>query len=111
MEWAWDFRSADPLSWLTAGSFQSHQVIPTDRHFILNFRPANEAPHDLDRGEKKESELKETAGQQRVVYVIDDDAPIQESLKSLLGSLGSRVQPFAPAQKFFANPLPHLPIR
>ncbi len=72
----------------------------------MNFRPANEAPHDLDRGEKKESELKETAGQQRVVYVIDDDASMQESLKSLLGSVGLRVESFGSAQEFFEKRLP-----
>jgi FixJ family two-component response regulator len=67
----------------------------------LNFPPANQAPHDLDRGEKVDVELKETAGQQRVVYVIDDDASMQESLKSLLGSVGLRVESFGSAQEFF----------
>jgi FixJ family two-component response regulator len=72
----------------------------------LNFRPANQAPHDLDRGEKEEVELKETPGQQRVVYVIDDDASMQESLKSLLGSVGLRVESFGSAQEFFERRLP-----
>jgi FixJ family two-component response regulator len=72
----------------------------------LNFPPANQAPHDLDRGEKGELELKETAGQQRVVYVIDDDASMRESLKSLLGSVGLHVESFGSAQEFFAKRLP-----
>jgi FixJ family two-component response regulator len=72
----------------------------------LNFPPANQAPHDLDRGEKVDVELKETAGQQRVVYVIDDDASMQESLKSLLGSVGLRVESFGSAQEFFERRLP-----
>jgi FixJ family two-component response regulator len=72
----------------------------------LNFPPANQAPHDLDRGEKEEVELKETAGQQRVVYVIDDDASMQESLKSLLGSVGLSVETFGSAPEFFGTRLP-----
>jgi FixJ family two-component response regulator len=72
----------------------------------LNFPPANQAPHDLDRGEKEEVELKETAAQQRVVYVIDDDASMRDSLKSLLGSVGLRVESFGSAQEFFEKRLP-----
>ena len=50
--------------------------------------------------------LREASAQQRVVYVIDDDASMRDSLKSLLGSVGLRVESFGSAQEFFEKRLP-----
>jgi FixJ family two-component response regulator len=50
--------------------------------------------------------VKEAVEAQRVVYVIDDDASMRESLKSLLGSVGLRVETFGSAPEFFARKLP-----
>jgi FixJ family two-component response regulator len=55
---------------------------------------------------KREKDVKETIGTQRVVYVIDDDASTREALKSLLGSVGLRVQTFGSASDFFEVKLP-----
>lgn len=71
----------------------------------MNFPPTGQAPYDLDHEKKQGVELKETAGQ-RVVYVIDDDASMRESLRSLLGSVGLRAESFGSAQEFFAKRLP-----
>jgi FixJ family two-component response regulator len=49
--------------------------------------------------------LKETVEEQRVVYVIDDDPAMRESLKSLLGSVGLRVEVFGSAPEFFGTKL------
>jgi FixJ family two-component response regulator len=49
--------------------------------------------------------VKEAVEAQRVVYVIDDDASMRESLKSLLGSVGLRVETFGSAPEFFARKL------
>ena len=50
--------------------------------------------------------MKETAEAQRVVYVIDDDASMRDSIKSLLGSVGLRVETFGSAPEFFGRKLP-----
>jgi FixJ family two-component response regulator len=50
--------------------------------------------------------LKETAQGQKVVYVIDDDLAMRESLKSLLGSVGLRVELFGSVPEFFGKKLP-----
>ena len=91
-----------------------------DRYFSLNFRPIRQAPHDIDRlgdttpdpvgGEKQEADVKETVGAQRVVYVIDDDASMRESLKSLFASVGLRVEVFGSAPEFFEKKLPDAAI-
>lgn len=54
--------------------------------------------------------MKETTEAQRVVYVIDDDASMRESLKSLLASVGLRVEVFGSAPEFFGNRLPDAAI-
>ena len=44
--------------------------------------------------------MKEAVEAQRVVYVIDDDASMRESLESLLASVGLRVEVFGSAPEF-----------
>src|SRR5499426_1066750 len=44
-----------------------------------------------------------------VVFVVDDDAPLRESLKNLLRSVGLRVEAFASAQEFLHSPRPDVP--
>src|SRR5712692_10918490 len=39
----------------------------------------------------------------RVVFVVDDDASLRESLKNLLRSVGLRVEAFASAQEFLGS--------
>jgi FixJ family two-component response regulator len=55
-------------------------------------------------------ELKETVQEQKVVYVIDDDPSMRDSLKSLLGSVGLRVELFDSAPEFFGRKLPDAAI-
>jgi len=43
---------------------------------------------------------------QSVVYVIDDDVGMREALKSLLGSVGLRVEVFGAASEFLGKKLP-----
>jgi FixJ family two-component response regulator len=54
--------------------------------------------------------VKETVEAQRVVYVIDDDASMRESLKSLFASVGLRVETFGSASEFLAKKLPDAAI-
>jgi FixJ family two-component response regulator len=49
--------------------------------------------------------LKEPVEEQRIVYVIDDDPAMRESLKSLLGSVGLRVEAFGAVPEFFGRKL------
>jgi FixJ family two-component response regulator len=87
-----------------------------DRCFNLIFRPISQVPHDIvrladtgadpHRGEKLEGGVRETVEEQRVVYVIDDDAAMRDSLKSLFGSVGLRVETFGSAQEFLGMKLP-----
>ena len=44
-----------------------------------------------------------------VVFVVDDDAPLRESLKMLLNSVGLHVELFASATQFLAAKLPDVP--
>ena len=44
-----------------------------------------------------------------IVFVVDDDAPLRESLTNLLRSVGLRVAVFASAQEFLRSPRPELP--
>ena len=44
-----------------------------------------------------------------LVFVVDDDAPMRESLKNLLRSVGLRVEAFASAQEFLRSPRPDIP--
>jgi FixJ family two-component response regulator len=48
----------------------------------------------------------ETVDTQSVVYVIDDDAGMRDALKSLLGSVGLRVEAFGAASEFLGKNLP-----
>ena len=44
-----------------------------------------------------------------MVFVVDDDAPIRESLKNLIRSVGLRVELFASAQEFLRSKRPDVP--
>ena len=44
-----------------------------------------------------------------MVFVVDDDAPMRESLKNLIRSVGLRVELFASAQEFLRSNRPDLP--
>jgi FixJ family two-component response regulator len=44
-----------------------------------------------------------------LVFVVDDDAPMRESLKNLMRSVGLRVEAFASAQEFLHSPRPDVP--
>src|ERR1041385_4690561 len=50
--------------------------------------------------------MSETEG---VVFVVDDDAPLRESLKNLIRSVGWRVEAFASAQEFLHSERPEVP--
>jgi FixJ family two-component response regulator len=49
--------------------------------------------------------MSETEG---LVFVVDDDAPLRESLKNLIRSVGLRVEAFASAQEFLRTKRPDL---
>ena len=42
----------------------------------------------------------------RVVFIVDDDASLRESLKDLIRSVGLRVEAFASAQEFLRSKRP-----
>ena len=65
---------------------------------------------DPVRSEMQEADVKDNVEAQRVVYVIDDDASMRESLKSLLASVGLRVEVFGSAPEFFVRKLPDAAI-
>src|SRR5258708_33034005 len=44
-----------------------------------------------------------------MVFVVDDDAPMRESLKNLIRSVGLRVEVFDSAEEFLAGQRPNLP--
>jgi len=44
-----------------------------------------------------------------VVFVVDDDAPVRESLKNLIGSVGLRAELFASTQEFLRSKRPDVP--
>jgi FixJ family two-component response regulator len=44
-----------------------------------------------------------------VVFVVDDDVRVRESLKNLIGSVGLRVEAFASAQEFLLSKRPDVP--
>ena len=50
--------------------------------------------------------MSETDG---VVFVVDDDASLRESLKNLIRSVGLRVEAFASAQEFLRSKRPNVP--
>ena len=43
------------------------------------------------------------------VFVVDDDAPMRESLKNLVRSVGLRVEAFDSAQEFLRSKRPDVP--
>ena len=45
----------------------------------------------------------------KLVFVVDDDAPLRESLADLLRSIGVRVESFASAQEFLQSKRPDVP--
>ena len=44
-----------------------------------------------------------------LVFVVDDEAPMRESLTNLMRSVGLRVEVFASAQEFLRRPTPEVP--
>jgi len=44
-----------------------------------------------------------------IVFVVDDDQSVREAIKSLIGSVGLRVETFETAQDFLRSKLPDLP--
>ena len=44
-----------------------------------------------------------------LVFVVDDDASVRDSLEDLIGSAGLEAQTFASAQEFLASPRPDVP--
>ena len=50
--------------------------------------------------------MSETGG---LVFIVDDDASMRESLKNLIRSVGLRVEPFASAQDFLRSERPNVP--
>jgi FixJ family two-component response regulator len=53
--------------------------------------------------------MKASAGPANVVFVIDDDASLRESLSSLLRSIGLHVELFDSAAQFLKSKLPEVP--
>ena len=50
--------------------------------------------------------MKEQPGTDPIVYVVDDDAPLRDALKSLLRSVGRRVEVFGSGADFLKTKLP-----
>ena len=44
-----------------------------------------------------------------IVFVVDDDEPMRQSLQNLIGSVGLRVETFASAQEFMRNKFTDVP--
>ena len=53
--------------------------------------------------------MKPMTESETIVFVVDDDASLRESLKSLLGSVGLRVELFDSAAQFLKSKLPDVP--
>ena len=53
--------------------------------------------------------MKDGADTRSIVYVVDDDASIREALKSLLASMGMRVEVFGSAAEFLKSTLADIP--
>ena len=53
--------------------------------------------------------MKPMTESETIVFVVDDDASLRESLKSLLGSVGLRVELFDSAAQFLKSRLPDVP--
>lgn len=51
----------------------------------------------------------EASKEQPVVFVIDDDAGVRDSMDSLIRSIGLKAKLFAAPYEFLAEPLPHAP--
>src|SRR3546814_17936385 len=48
-------------------------------------------------------------GKEPIVYIVDDDAPLRQSLGSLLRSIGLQVHLFDSVAQFMNHPRPDLP--
>src|SRR5580704_1766189 len=55
---------------------------------------------------KTKDAMKET---EAVVFVVDDDGPMRESLKNLIRSVGLRVELYSSAQEFLESNRPDMP--
>jgi FixJ family two-component response regulator len=55
--------------------------------------------------------MSEKSGTSPVVFVVDDDASVRESLKELLESVGLRAEVFDSADAFLASRLPDVAAR
>jgi FixJ family two-component response regulator len=53
--------------------------------------------------------MRDSAETRSIVYVVDDDASIREALKSLLASMGMRVEVFGSAAEFLKSTLADIP--
>jgi FixJ family two-component response regulator len=69
-----------------------------------------EAQRGSDPYNKEGVEVAGSDDARGVVYVIDDDSSMRESLKSLFGSVGLRVETFGAAPEFFERKLPDAAI-
>jgi FixJ family two-component response regulator len=65
---------------------------------------------DPVRRGKREMDVKESVDAQRAVYVVDDDASMRASLRSLFASVGLCVETFGSAPEFFEKKLPDAAI-
>jgi FixJ family two-component response regulator len=90
-----------------------------DRCFISSCRSISPAPGEISRLEalrgsdpydKEGVEVAGSVGARGVVYVIDDDSSMRESLRSLFGSVGLRVETFGAAPELLAKKLPDAAI-
>jgi FixJ family two-component response regulator len=52
----------------------------------------------------------ERAGSEAVVFVVDDDRAVREATRSLLASVGLRVETFGTVQEFLQSPRPDVPV-
>jgi FixJ family two-component response regulator len=84
-------------------SFRSIGLVP---HNIVVAGPVRPVP----AVEEGESDVAEPIETQRVVYVIDDDAEMRDSLKSLFASVGLPVETFGSASALLGKKLPDAAI-
>src|SRR6476620_6358987 len=96
--WGWGYRSAGQSSNRMAAVWWQQGQCRTDRSSKSSCPAAgrNAAPMKKQTVES-------------VVYVIDDDASVRDSLKSLFGSVGLHVELFDSADDFLQNQHPDVP--
>jgi FixJ family two-component response regulator len=94
-------------------------VTHLDQHFcsrLPTFRTGDNVArlgtrrHILSEAKRKAWKLKETLETQRIVYVIDDDLQVRESLTSLFRSVDLYVEAFRSVPEFFEKKLPDAAI-